>query len=386
MRIAFIFDALLYGGIERVGISYLNFLDQEGHDVDVFVLNPKDVEGIIDEIPSRFKVYKKRVSPFMCPARYWYIAKRWWWGKILFPLVYYIVWLFIHIYGLYFKKFGKYDLAISMAGHFNDLTINGYNLIRSKKKVCWLHGALYEYMIISPAFERLYMRIKNLITLNDYGERTCLFFNKFLSFNIKKIYNPCFILERKIDDDKVAEIKTKYGDFVLMVARVSPPKNHLSLIKAMEYIYNKYGTCYNVVFLGDGELRTDMEKYVSTSPVREHIIFAGNDANPQNYYKAAKIFGFASYSEGLPTVIIEAMNFGLPIVTSDTSVREVLQNGKYGLISPIDDHASLGEDIHKVMSDDNVWTKYSKLSLERAEAFSPETIKRQFNEYLQTLW
>ena len=50
MRIAFIFDALLYGGIERVGISYLKFLVEDGHQVDVFVLNPTDVEDIIEEI------------------------------------------------------------------------------------------------------------------------------------------------------------------------------------------------------------------------------------------------------------------------------------------------------------------------------------------------
>ena len=81
MRIAFIFDALLYGGLERVGISYLKFLEQDGHDVDIYVLNPNDIEGIINEIPSRFRIYKKKVSPFLCPSRYWYNTKRWWCGK-----------------------------------------------------------------------------------------------------------------------------------------------------------------------------------------------------------------------------------------------------------------------------------------------------------------
>ena len=86
MRIAFIFDALLYGGIERVGISYLKFLVEDGHQVDVFVLNPTDVEDIIEEIPSSCKIYKRKVSQYICPSRYWYIAKRFWWGKYIFPL------------------------------------------------------------------------------------------------------------------------------------------------------------------------------------------------------------------------------------------------------------------------------------------------------------
>ena len=150
MKVAFIFDALLYGGIERVGISYLNFLVEDGHEVDVFVLNPDDVESIIDEIPSACKIYKKKVSQYICPIRYWYLAKRFWWGKLIFPFAYIVIYLFLQIYGLWFRIKGKYDLAISMAGHMNDLTVNAYNLIRSNKKIAWLHGSLIEYMCVAP--------------------------------------------------------------------------------------------------------------------------------------------------------------------------------------------------------------------------------------------
>ena len=98
------------------------------------------------------------------------------------------------------------------------------------------------------------------------------------------------------------------------------------------------------------------------------------------------MFAFSSYSEGMPTVIIEAMTFGLPIVTSDTSVREILENGKDGLISAIDDNEMLGEHINELMSNEKLWNKYSNLSLQRSLAFSPQTIKKQFNDYISTLW
>lgn len=386
MRIAFIFDALLYGGIERVGISYLKFLEQDGHDVDVFVLNTKDIEGIINEIPSKFKIHKYYVSPYMCPGRYWYLIKRWSWGILLFPFAYSIVYLFIHIYGLWFKKFGKYDLAISMAGHYNDLTVNAYNLIRSEKKVCWLHGGLYQYMIMSPAYERLYTKIKNIITLNDLVLSECFFFNKHLKINSKTIYNPCFIKDRPLDQNKIKEIKQKYGDFILMACRMTDQKHPVGLIKAMEYINDKYGIKYNLVFVGDGEKKDEFEKYASSTRINDHIFFVGNQTDPQNYYASAKIFGFSSFNEGLPTVIVEAMNFGLPIATSDTSVREVLKDGAYGLISPVDDEVGLGENLYRLISDPQEYEKFSRLSLERANDFSPEKIKKQFNDYISQLW
>ncbi len=386
MRIAFIFDALLYGGIERVGISYLKFLEQDGHDVDVYVLNPNDIEEIINEVPSKFRIYKKKVSPFLCPSRYWYITKRWWWGKFIFPFIYFSTYFLLHIYGLWFKTKGKYDLAISIAGHFNDLSINAYNLIRSEKKVCWLHGGLYSYMIISPGYERLYMKIKNLVVLNNLAEDECLFYNKYLHLNIWKIYNPCFIADRLINENIVMQLKEKYGDYILMVSRMTSQKNPIGVMKAIEYIYRKYGKKYNVVFLGDGVMKQEFEHYAQNSEISNCFFFVGNDANPQNYYKAAKMFAFSSYSEGLPTVIVEAMFFGLPIASSDTSVREILQDGKDGLISAIDDNNSLGEDIHKIMSLKEVWLYYSNRSIERFKSSSPNVIKKQFNDFINTLW
>ena len=62
MKIAFLFDAMLYGGIERVGINYLKILKEEGHDVEVFILNTRRLSGIVDEIPSDLKVYKVLVK------------------------------------------------------------------------------------------------------------------------------------------------------------------------------------------------------------------------------------------------------------------------------------------------------------------------------------
>lgn len=386
MRIAFIFDALLYGGIERVGINYLNLLNTGGNEVDVFILNTKRIEGIIDEIPSNMKIYKTFINKYMCPNTYWYIAKRWWWGKALFPIIHAFLYIFIRIYGVRFLKYGRYDLAISMAGHTSDLTINAYNIIRSDKKIAWLHGALYEYMIINPGYERMYRRIKNIVTLNDFYEKNCFFFNKYMKFNSIKLYNPCFIEERKLNQAKIADIKSKYGDFVLMISRMISPKNPKGLINAMVHIYNEYEKKYNVVFVGDGELFDEFKAYAKNTPIADHIFFIGNDPQPQNYYAAAKMFGFSSYSEGLPTVIVEAMFFGLPIATSDTSVRGILQDGKYGLISPIDDAQALGDDIYKLMSDDEEYDKYSALSKERFNSSRPEVIREKLFNYITTLW
>lgn len=171
-----------------------------------------------------------------------------------------------------------------------------------------------------------------------------------------------------------------------MIGRMDNPKNPVGVIKALEYVYSRYNKTYHMVFVGDGPKLNQYKEYANHTQIKEFIHFVGNEMNPQNYYKAASLFAFSSYSEGMPTVIIEAMTFGLPIVTSDTSVREILENGKDGLISAIDDNEMLGEHINELMSNEKLWNKYSNLSLQRSLAFSPQTIKKQFNDYISTLW
>ena len=153
--------------------------------------------------------------------------------------------------------------------------------------------------------------------------------------NIKKIYNPCLIKERTVDNVIVENLKKRYSNFILMIGRMDNPKNPVGVIKALEYVYSRYNKTYHMVFVGDGPKLNQYKEYANHTQIKEFIHFVGNEMNPQNYYKAASLFAFSSYSEGMPTVIIEAMTFGLPIVTSDTSVREILENGKDGLISAI---------------------------------------------------
>lgn len=386
MKIAMVFDAMLYGGIERVGVNYIRLLKNMGHEVTVFILNPNEIEGIINDIPSDCKIIKKSLYSFLCPERYWYITKRWWWGKFVFPFIFVILRVVLVLYKLT-CNYEKCDISIAFAGHTNDLSFVAYEFIKSNKKIAWLHGGLYSYMIISPGFERLYRKIKNLVVLNELVQNECLFFNKYLNCDIliKKIYNPSYIRENEVDERQVLEIRKKYGDYILMIARISEPKNHKALIKAVEILKNKYGVCKNIVFVGDGPLRCEIEKYALSTSIGDNCFFVGAQAAPQNYYKAAKLFVLSSFSEGLPTVLIEAAAFGLPLVASDSSVKEILGNNEYGIICPINDPDAMAEVIYNMFTDDVLYNKYSTASLKRFEDFTPKVIEQKLGDLLNGL-
>lgn len=383
-EIALVVYGLNYGGVERVCLDYLNLLKANGHKVDLFVLNPEEMD-MAKEIPKGVSVKTISLPPFLCPESYWRIAIKFSWGKFAFPFLYSVVYFALQIYKIFIRSRKTYDVAIAIGGHINDLTFVAKNFVKAEKKMCWLHGGLYSYMVIGPSFQMLYQKIKNLVVLTDLAQNECLFFNRQLDLNIRKIYNPSFIASRRTDEKEISSIKEKYGDFIVMVARVDMPKNHKGLINAMEYLYEQYGFVYNIVFVGDGVLRKQLEEYASTTKIREHIFFVGNQPNPQNYYAAAKLFVLSTISEGLPTVLIEAAYFGLPLISSDASVREILGNNEFGLIAPVYDDKKLAQNIYTVLSNPDIYSKYSDLSKERYREFAPSRISEQIEDYINNL-
>ena len=385
-KIAIVFDFLLYGGIERVGIDYINLFISKGYQVDVYILNPKHVEGIINDIPKECNIKKIHFPQYICPDAYWRIAKLFWWGKYAFPL-FYIFWKVVLTIAKYIvRPRKKYDVTIAFAGHVNDLTFVAYDFLKTKKKCCWLHGGLYSYVIIMPGFEALYNRIKNLVVLKEDGQVETLFYNRQLkNLNIEKIYNPSYIEQKKVDTNIVSQLKEQYGDFILMVSRLCPPKNHKCLIKAIDYISTRYGVKYNLVIAGDGPQWDELKEFAQGTSVAKYIHFVGNQSQPQNFYAACHIFAFSSFSEGLPTVLIEAAYYGVPIVSSDSSVREILGNNNYGIIVPIDDHQAMGEQIYKVMTNKELYSEYAAAARERYNAFSPSTIGKKIEVFFNKL-
>ena len=114
------------------------------------------------------------------------------------------------------------------------------------------------------------------------------------------------------------------------------------------------------------------------------VFFEGNQNDVQNYYKAAYLFVHSSPLEGLPTTLIEALYFSLPIVATDSlpGVREIIENNTYGIVTPVGDCNMMGEAIYKMYQDKELYENYKKKSIKKFKEFSPETIKEQLKSIL----
>lgn len=391
MKIAMVFDGLQIGGVERVGADYARILTESGHEVTIINLNPSLVE-MESEFPSNCKIVHCRYPRKLAPEEYTQLIK---WGggyKFIYPLI----WLLLEVLNIFYKISCKvittfreeYNLCIAFASHFNDLTFVSKRFINSKKQMCWIHGALYSYLLISDGYYNLYNKIKNLVVLVDDAQEEVLCYNKKLKLNIHKLYNPTFIKDREVDNNKVEKLRSKYGKYLIMVARFDyPHKDHYTVAKALEILRMDFDEDFNLVFLGTGPEQSKVMNYVGklNGDTKDHVFFLGNQKDVQNYYSGAFALVHASVAgEGLPTIMLEAMAYGLPMVVTDskTGPREIIRDNEFGLLCRVQDPKDMADKIIMLCKDEELYSRYRLAGKIRIKDFDPKTIRDKLNDIL----
>ena len=235
MKLAFVFDGLGCGGIERVGIDYCNALCKAGHDISVVNLSP-DNNDFAHQLNSDIKYYSHSFSKMLSPEYYASLTRRPGWGKFAYPVLSTLRSALNTIEKPLIKnKIPSVDIAIAFSGHFNDLTFVSKGLIQSQKTIAWLHGTISSYAICSDGYPLLYRHFDGLVCLGEDGDEEFRAVNARFKVKKKKIYNPITIGEREILPEIVSEIKKTYGEFALMVMRLSyPEKDPYTAIRALK--------------------------------------------------------------------------------------------------------------------------------------------------------
>lgn len=137
---------------------------------------------------------------------------------------------------------------------------------------------------------------------------------------------------------------------VLAVGRLTRAKNFRLLIEAFEIAHKRTGG--KLLVLGEGELRSELEDLVGRLGLQEHVSMPGFVSNPYGYFRKASVFVLSSDFEALPTVLIEALAAGVPVVSTDcpSGPREVLADGLYGELVPMGDPHGLAGAIERALS------------------------------------
>jgi glycosyltransferase involved in cell wall biosynthesis len=228
-----------------------------------------------------------------------------------------------------------------------------------------------------PLLKRLSYPRADVIVANSKGAAQDL--ARILHLPVQKIhiiYNPTYddsILEKSQEPLNHPWFQPGEPPVILGVGRLTHQKDFATLIRAFA-IVRKELEC-RLVILGEGEERPKLEALAKELGIGEDVDLPGFVDNPYKYMARASLFVLSSRYEGLPNVLIEALACGTPVVSTDcpSGPREILMNGKGGLLVPVGNAEKMATAILKLLRDKSFAQSLLQFAREHLDRFKPET-------------
>ena len=324
MKLLFLMNHIIMGGLEKVLLQYVDSLTQHGINITVLSREKVTDQYFIDFFKTRninlvtlnkhnwHFFINKIISKYVCRIKLNYIIR-------------------------------KYDTIIDFANFtfFNELK----NV--KKQKIGFCHGSiLFFNSYIDKNVLNIYDDIVCLSDafMRDFAKQYPQYKNK-----IHRIYNPINIDNvRKLSYEKVS-VHRQY--FVAVQRLDSTDKDVPTIINAFNIFKKKYPQ-YNLYIIGDGPQMAELRKMPANN---KHIIFTGKIDNPYPFIKNATALILSSTTtigEGLPNTLLEAQALGTLAISSDvpSGPREILLNGRGGILFRPGNAKDLAKVLDKVVN------------------------------------
>ncbi|MBI5033460.1 MAG: glycosyltransferase family 4 protein [Chloroflexi bacterium] len=162
------------------------------------------------------------------------------------------------------------------------------------------------------------------------------------------------------------------------MGRLSEQKGYLYLIQAIPYVIEKFPHVH-FVFAGDGELKSRLEKTAEELQVLDHVLFAGQTREVVPFLKSLDLFVLPSLWEGLPTVILESMACGIPVLATDIpGTRELVQHGITGWLVPLQSPIELGNAIVELLENPQTRQGLAERGKRMSQNFTMPRISQEY--------
>jgi len=195
----------------------------------------------------------------------------------------------------------------------------------------------------------------------------------------------------KIEESKISVSYPGYQDFdtytdsspveglnspyFLFIGKIKFKKNTHNIVRGFVQFKNKYRTSHKLYLAGvyGGEYYEGIKKYIAEEGLDAEVIFGGFVSNDEVYrlYKNAEALVFCTLKEGFGMPVIEAMDLGIPVITSDQPPLNEVAGGAALLVDPenVDEIAGA---MFKISNDSALRSSLIEKGREHARNFSWE--------------
>lgn len=188
------------------------------------------------------------------------------------------------------------------------------------------------------------------------------------------IHNPAAKGRVNFEVVRPALLQDISGPLVLSVGTLKKVKRYDLLIEAFSKLPRDLNA--TLVIVGEGAERIELEKLAERLNISNKVLMPGYVDEPGPWYAHADVFALSSEYEGFGNVIVEALEYGLPVVSTDCPFgpSEILDCGKYGTLVTCNDSDALSAGIRMALSK----RPDPELLLQRAKDFDIGVIAERY--------
>lgn len=367
MRICIVLPSLMGGGAEILYINLIKYWISKGHSLDLIVLTDLDDEtSIRDRLPSECDVVEigaKRIA------------------TSIFSLI-----------KILFQK--KYEIVLTAMWPATIVTvICSLPVIHKTKVFVSEHTIVSNYQnsftsrkLYSITSYIFYNMINGIIAVSNAVRDDIVNATRIKEEKIEVIYNAVASGRSKPSKEQIEHyLKDLWKEDVkyklLSVGSLKQEKDFITLINAFNLLpINIKDNCI-LIILGEGPERKNLESLIHQRGLDKQIFLPGFKLDPYPWYCTADLFVLSSKFEGFGNVIVEAMEVGLPIVSTNCTggPSEILQEGVFGSLVPVNDPNKLSLSIQDML---NIKHDTNKL-IKRAKDFSVSKIGDKYIKYFK---
>jgi len=370
------------GGAERAFLNLGVGLAGKGHRVDLVMARYKG--HYLDQIPSEIKIVDLKVKSAKESLRVIHKLGRdacFWTQMVLAKKPHYVLGALPGLADYLHEE--KPDALIASMDYPNAVAVVARDLARVKSMIALsVQNTLSEEIARAKkrrvraqakVDQRFYPRADAVVTVSRGVADDLAKTLNMSGTNLVTIYNPV-VSERLVR--QAAEPLSHHWfsgggpPVILSVGGFKPAKDHATLLRAFALVRKERQV--RLLLLGEGKLRENLTLLAEELGILDDVEMPGFVDNPFQYMANASLFVLSSVFEGLPTVLIEALACGCPVVSTicPSGPEEILNHGRYGRLVPMSDEVAMAEAISQSLDTpqdkENLVARSEEFSLDRA--------------------
>ena len=262
---------------------------------------------------------------------------------------------------------GNHDIIINFDSHFDDF-LKKYDITNQLPIIRWIHSDTH-----FTTWKNNPDLYKYLLNKHSYLVNICNEMSEKCSQILPElgVDKPIVTLVNPIDEKDIKEKLSIQEKEITENDKILISENYiLQVARLFDY--------------GAGPNYSKLEERIKELGLEGDCLLLGRRDNPYIFMKHAKLFIHTSLSEGLPTVFLESMVCGTPVVAMDcpTGPRDILGNGEFGALIPLGNKTEFVNRVYALLNNDIERNTYIHRLPESIARFNIDRVSNELEKLL----